>query len=95
MRKRFRVLILAAIVAAVVVPVGFALSLEPAATWPVTPAPAHAMIATNVAPIVLDLRHQTAALASLPFQARVPESASLFVLGTLLIGLAIAVRRAV
>lgn len=88
MRKRYRVLLLAAIVAAVVVPVGFALSLE-------TP-PA---LARTHAPVIV----ATASTAAAPALVRtapafvevsVPDGAKLFVVGTMLFGLAAAVRRA-
>ncbi len=88
MRKRYRVLLLAAIVAAVVVPVGFALSLE------APPAMAHAQ-----APVIV----ATATTAAAPVLVRtapafadvsVPDGAKLFVVGTMLFGLAAAVRRA-
>lgn len=67
MRKRYRVLILAALAAALIVPVGFALEL---------PTPSTASVA--------------ATSALLPI---VPDSLKLFVVGTLLIGLAAFVRR--
>ena len=82
MRKRYRVLLLAAIVAAVGVPVGFALSLEaqPSVSATViamsTPAPA----AVRTAPAVADIN--------------VPDGVQLFAVGTALFGLAAAVRRA-
>lgn len=88
MRKRYRVLLLAAIVAAVVVPVGFALSLE------TQPASLHVH-----APVIV----ATASTAAAPALVRtepgladvsVPDGAKLFVVGTMLFGLAAAVRRA-
>lgn len=73
MRKRYRVLILAALVAALIVPVGFALSLE-------SPMPARSpdTMARSV-------------MLSIP---TLPDPARLFVVGTLLIGLAAFVRKA-
>ena len=83
MRKRYRVLLLATIVAAVIVPVGFALSLEPAKPRPVMP----------IAQPVVDDATPAKISPMLPVQAEVPDTANLFLLGTILIGLAIAVRR--
>lgn len=72
MRKRYRVLLLAALVAALVVPVGFALSLDsPIATQFV-----HASMVTP---------------ASLPFA--MSGAAKLLGVGTLLFGLAAALRK--
>ena len=76
MRKRYRVLILAALVAALVVPVGFALSLE-------SPAPRAQVSSVAVA------------VATPAIPASVPDSAKLFVVGTVLFGLAAFVRKAV
>ena len=91
MRKRFRVLILAAIVAAVVVPVGFALSLESdAATTRVTRGEIVASTSANL-PVIMTAETVT----STPFLPAVPDGAKLFVVGTVLFGLAAAVRRSV
>ena len=94
MRKRYRVLLLAAIVAAFIVPVGFALSLESGAATPhvrygatVTAPAANTVIS---APVV----HYLPAPGSSSNQP-VPEGAKLFVVGTVLFGLAAVVRRAV
>jgi hypothetical protein len=76
MRKRYRVLILAALVAALIVPVGFALSLE-------SPAPSARVSSTVLAP--------SAPILSYP----VPDSAKLLMVGTILLGLAAFVRKAV
>lgn len=86
MRKRYRVLLLAAIVAAVVVPVGFALSLEtqPAAGHPPM------IVATASAAATPALVRTEPAFADVP----VPDGAKLFAVGTMLFGLAAAVRRA-
>lgn len=68
MRKRYRVLILAALVAALIVPVGFALEL---------PSPAASVVVSSgVIPAV-------------------PDTLKLFAVGTILIGLAAFVRKAV
>jgi hypothetical protein len=72
MRKRYRVLILATLVAALVVPLGFALSLE-------SPMP-----------------HQTSVglMASAP-NFQISDSVGLFLVGTMLVGLAAVVRKRV
>jgi hypothetical protein len=93
MRKRFRVLVLAAIVAAIGVPVGFALSRE-ADSVAVTPhVPGAAVVASTlaVAPNVMG-RHRSASMLSLP---ALPNGAKLLFVGTVLFGVAAAVRRAV
>ncbi len=85
---------LAAIVAAVVVPVGFALSLEsePAAT----PFASHAVMTPNAAPVVASTvlvgTHEPATQSMLH---PVPDAAKLFVVGSALFGLAAALRKAV
>jgi hypothetical protein len=89
MRKRTRVLLLIALVAAIIVPVGFALSLESgeravSAVHGVVPV---AQIRTANAPVVATT---TSAMTSLP---EVPEGAKLLVIGTGLFGLAAAMRR--
>ena len=77
MRKRYRVLLLAALVAALVVPVGFALSLD---TTPV----ATQLVYGNLLP---------GAAAPPTFGWTLPDAAKLLGVGTLLFGLAAAVRR--
>jgi hypothetical protein len=91
MRKRTRVPLFAALAAAIIVPVGFALSLEQpgersalSAVHGVVPV---AQIRTTTAPIIATT---TAAVPSLP---EVPEGAKLMVIGTGLFGLAAAMRR--
>jgi hypothetical protein len=74
MRKRYRVLFLAALVAALVVPVGFALSLDS------TP------IASEV------VQSAVAAPAVFPSWS-MPDAAKLFIVGTVLFGLAAAVKK--
>ena len=74
MRKRYRVLLLAALVAALVVPVGFALSLD---STPIATQFVHAGVGTT---------------ASLQWWT-MPDAAKLLGIGTLLFGLAAAVRR--
>jgi hypothetical protein len=88
--RKFRVLIFAAIVAALVVPVGFALSIESGPFQTSGAASAGIVASMSVsAPIVLGRSRHTA-----PRWPQVSDGASLFGLGTLLIGLAVAVRRA-
>jgi len=97
MRKRYRVLVLAAIVAAFVVPVGFALSLESgAATPPVRfAAPMPVTHAVVVAPVSLPIRQSVAQRVDGFDGARpLSEGAKLFAAGMVLFGLAAAVRRA-
>jgi hypothetical protein len=75
MRKRYRVLLFAALVAALVVPVGFALSLD----------------STSVATGFVHSR--VSMPAALPSWS-MPDGAKLFFVGTVLFGLAAAVRKA-
>lgn len=75
MRKRYRVLLLAALVAALVVPFGFALSVDSVATV------VHAGLLPGAVPA-----------PALPWT--IPDAAKLLGVGTLLIGLAAAVRKA-
>ena len=95
MRKRVRVLILAAILAAIVIPLDVALSLDAGRAMPLaTDAPTATDVST-LGPVLLDISHRGPAFRpALPFKTRVPDSAGLLLLGTVLIGLAIAVRRA-
>lgn len=74
MRKRYRVLLLAALVAALVVPVGFALSLD------------SAPVATRFA---------VGVMAPASLQWTMPDAAMLLGVGTLLFGLAAAVRKTI
>ncbi len=89
MRKNLRVVTLAAVVVAVAVPVGFALSLDPrAGALPVErdliPS---ARVITRSAPF---LATTTAAVNELP---DVPEGAKLLMIGGVLFGVAAAMRR--
>jgi hypothetical protein len=91
MRKRIRVPLLAALVAAIVVPVGFALSLPSGeravpASRGVVPIAQIAHVGVSGAPIA----STSAAVTALP---RVPEGAKLLAIGTALFGLAAAMRR--
>ena len=91
MRKRYRVLLLAAMVAALVVPVGFALSLESPATR--TQASYGAVAATTaVTASVLATPGHAGPAAVLP---PANDTAKLLLVGTILLGLAAFVRKAV
>jgi hypothetical protein len=82
-------MVLAAIIAAVVVPVGFALSRESDA---MTPRPANGAAfaaSTIVAPVVVT----TASNKSVALLPEVPDGAKLFFVGTVLFGVAAAMRR--
>src|SRR5262245_17263025 len=97
MRKRYRILIFAALVAALVVPVGYALSVEsptPARTMAgyATVAPVHAMSGVPAASIVAApvAIHVGSAVpaASSSVLPSLSDAAILFGIGTLLFGLA-------
>jgi hypothetical protein len=94
MRKRYRVLVLAALVAALGVPVGYALSID---TAPKTPHARYRAVipaaATVVASAVVIRRAGDAAPDTLV--SPVAESAKLLCIGTVLFGLAAAVRKAI
>ena len=81
MRKRYRVLLLAALVAALVVPFGFALSVDSAPVATVV----HAGLLPGAVPA-----------PALPWTLppTMPDAAKLLGVGTLLFGLAAAVRKA-
>jgi len=94
MRKRYRVLILAALVAALVVPVGYALSIDSAPKAQRTryvvaiPAAATIVAAPRLMPHVAD------AAPNSPMSP-LGDSAKLLFIGTGLFGLAAAVRKAI
>ena len=79
MRKRYRVLLLAVLVAALVVPVGFALSVDST--------PVATVVHTGLLPSAVPA-------PALPWTMPVPDAAKLLGVGTLLFGLAAAVRKA-
>ena len=83
-RKRVRVLVFAAVVAAAVVPVGFALSLE--SQSPV-------VIAERGAPLAMTVAVRAPSVQLIDDLPKVPEAAQLFGMGAALLGLAAAVRR--
>jgi hypothetical protein len=90
MRKRYRILMFAALVAALAVPVGYAVSLEsvPATTHGRDRAPVAA--AAALAPITLRSGDRSPA----PLDRAVPDAAKLLGVGTILFGLAAALRKA-
>ena len=87
MRKRIRILVLAALVAAVVVPVGFALSVDARRTTDVQATGPLTDVSVTL-PLVTTT---TAAVTSLP---DIPDPAKLFAVGAMLCGIAAAMRRA-
>ena len=98
MRKRYRVVTLAAIVTLLVVPFGLALSIQ-SEPFNTPRAAVGAGLVTSTAGLVTSTS-PSAVLGPRPDVAgwhwsRVPDGASLVGLGTLLIGLAAAVRRSV
>ena len=92
MRKRYRVLVLAAIVAGFIVPVGFALSLESGAATPRVQYAAAAPVGRGSSGPALVAVGQSAARL---VPHTVPDGAKLFAVGTALFGLAAAVRRVI
>ena len=94
MRKRYRVVLLAAVVAALIVPVGFALSLESSASTAVAPRP---VVTTASAPVASAIVITPAGVNAddTPFTHPVPDAAKLLLVGTTLFGLAAAVRKAI
>lgn len=94
MRKRFRVLVLAAILAALVVPLGFALSRDTDSIAVASHIRGASVVASNItatAPVVVGGKHSASA-ALLP---SLPDGAKLLFVGTVLFGLAAAMRRSV
>jgi hypothetical protein len=96
LRKRYRVLIFAALAAALIVPVGYALSIDskPKATRPVFTPIAPAATATVVArPLMMPLVGDLMTPVSMMYP--VSDSAKLLCIGTVLFGLAAAVRKVI
>jgi hypothetical protein len=90
-RKRFRVLLLAAIVAGFVVPVGFALSPE----YETVTRPQRAGLAiTSATAVGMPALLGTSDRPFTSLLRPVPDAAKLLLVGTALIGLAAAVRKA-
>jgi len=96
MRKRYRVLSLAAAVVALAVPLGFALSLEP--TIPPTAISSRGAADAAAAPVAMMVAVHAGKTAEYdtpsPADRTLPDAAALMFLGTVLVGLAAAVRRA-
>jgi hypothetical protein len=98
-RKRYRVLVLAAIVAAVVVPVGYALSIEPqpianyARAGLGSTAPSASLVASSV--VVRTTSSSSRSPIADPVLRPVPDSVKLLLVGTVLFGLAAMLRKAV
>ena len=95
MRKRYRVLMLAVLVAAVAVPLGFALSLEPPPTAVVAPSPSNIgditiVAASSTRPHVALVQTSSKGQPALP---AVPDGAKLLFVGSALFGLAGVMRR--
>jgi hypothetical protein len=91
MRKRFRVVILAAIVVAIVVPLALALTIEPTHQAPMPPPVTSTVVAMTTTTGTTGLLRQTAPEA----YAGLPDGAKLFLMGTVLFALAAGVKRAV
>ena len=95
MRKRYRILSLAALVVALAVPFGFALSLESTQLRTTTSSRGPAVAAaTPLAMLVTVHAERTAEYRSSPADRTLAEAAALMLLGTRLIGLAMPVRKA-
>jgi hypothetical protein len=92
-RKRYRVLMLAALAAALVVPVGFALSLESAPGWRAA-RPAVFGTRAVVASSSVVVPTSTSIDVRSSFSHPLPDAAKLLIVGSVLIGLAAAVRKA-
>ena len=96
MRKRFRVLLFAALVAAFAVPVGFALSLESTPRWRTARPAAFAPAASTAVAASVVMSGPPAATGGPTQSLRdpLPDAAKLLLVGSILIGLAAAVRKA-
>jgi hypothetical protein len=100
MRKRYRVLIIAAFVAALAVPVGYALSLEPQPTA-VKLSRATLVNATSaavvVSPVMVHANAASVARTAAPVAplTSVPDAGKLLIVGTMLFGLSALVRKAI
>jgi hypothetical protein len=90
MRKRFRVLLLAAIVAAAAVPFGFALSVQ---TVPSTTHSSPGALTTTSVANTAGALVRTGDSSSVSFLPPMPDSAALFFVGAVLFGVAAAVRK--
>ena len=101
MRKRYRVLLLAAIVAALAVPVGFAWSVDSAPMQAVhvshfpTAAVASTAAAAFTSSVVITAPAADRATRGAVNMPAVPDAAKLLLAGTILFGLAAFVRKAI
>jgi hypothetical protein len=93
LRKRYRVLIFAALAAALIVPVGYALSIDTRSNTARTEYTAVIPAAANTVAAPVLLTHDDGAPFSVMHQ--VSDSAKLLCIGTILFGLAAAVRRVI
>src|SRR5262245_34177394 len=99
-RKRYRVLLLAALVAALAVPVGFALSLDSAPIQAARVRHLPTAAVTTPAAVAVTSSVVLASPSAQPVPARpwslpiVPDSAKLLLVGSVLFGLAALVRKA-
>ena len=84
-RKRIRVLIFAAVVAAAAVPLGFALSLE---------SQSNVVVAERATPLAMTVAAPVSSVQLIHDLPEVSDAAKLFGMGAVLLGLASAVRRA-
>ena len=89
-RKRYRIFVLAALVAAVVVPLGFALSLDSKPDVVAAPAPSVGIVAARAKTYALTLPPTVQPSTSFP---QMPDSLKLLFVGSALFGLAGAIRR--
>lgn len=92
MRKRYRVLIFAACVAALAVPLGFALSLESSPATVIAPQASEVVAASAKGSSIHTAAAEPARTRS--FVPTLPDGAKLLFVGTALFGLAAAMRRA-
>jgi hypothetical protein len=92
MRKRFRILLLAAIVAAAIVPFGFALSMQ---TAPRTPRSSQGVLATTSAVNAAGALVRPGDSSHASILRPMPDWAALFVAGAVLFGVAAAVRKTI
>jgi hypothetical protein len=98
MRKRYRVILIAAFVAALVVPVGYALSLESqshAPTFARTAAPDKAMSSAVVAAPVMVRANPGPVADSAPATPSMSDAGKFLLLGTMLFGLSALLRKAI
>jgi hypothetical protein len=90
MRKRYRVLILAVIVAAIAVPLGFALSLESSVAPTVVVSDINVVAASSTKPHLALVQTSVPSRPGLP---ALPDGAKLLFVGSALFGLAGVMRR--